>query len=293
LDAWSLIFFFFNHIFSFKVFGIFALVCDKNQQLTRSGGTLGARIETKTNKQSTTMRQILTLLLILSTNFQLFCQTEKLEIENLSLRYQQKEFPIDDYKQYGQDWRNLLSDLGGYPNLPYNYDNKAIKFEYLIETGVPKKITFDRILEWSAINFGSLDAVLNYKDFETGKIILKGNFNVTHRQDLKNFWGNLKEEIKETTCYQTYIFTIKDNKLKIEIMNIKYKFSFVGYMSSNIYIPGRTFEMSIHNIYPITNFDSSQWKEKLDLLNQTNLKIINLKDDISSYIKINKDDYNF
>ena len=46
-------------------------------------------------------------------------------------------------------------------------------------------------------------------------------------------------------------------------------------------------------MYPITNFESSEWKEKLDLLNQTNIRINLLIRDLNSYIKDFQKDYKF
>ena len=51
--------------------------------------------------------------------------------------------------------------------------------------------------------------------------------------------------------------------------------------------------MSIHNIYPITNFESDKWKEKLDLLKQTNIKINYLIGNLNQYIKGGKNDFDF
>lgn len=52
LDAWSLIFFLFHHVFLLKVFGIFALVCDKKQQQTASMGTLSQNIHDESIKNN-------------------------------------------------------------------------------------------------------------------------------------------------------------------------------------------------------------------------------------------------
>lgn len=220
-------------------------------------------------------------------------QTENIEKDNIFNRYQNGELSIEKYQQYASDWRLMIDDIKGYPVLPYDSLSRKIKFEYIIDNQISKKIIFERILEWSAINFGSISHVLHYKDFESGKIILKGNFDVSHRKDIKNFWGNPKEGVTTTTCFQTYIFTIKENKLKIEIVDLKYKFIFLGYLSATIYIPERYFEISIHDMYPVTNFESDKWKEKLDLLNQTNLNSLSLINSLKAYINNHNDDYNF
>ncbi len=105
-----------------------------------------------------TMKTFLIFLLFFIAKIS-FSQTEIIEKENIANRYQNGEFTIEKYQQYGKDWRALIEDLGGYPNLPYDNKSQIIKFEYVIETEMSKKIIYDRILEWSAISFGSLSDV--------------------------------------------------------------------------------------------------------------------------------------
>jgi hypothetical protein len=226
-------------------------------------------------------------------NNSIYCQTEQIEVNNIFKRFELGEITEEEFKQYAKSWRVLIDDLGGYPNLPYDSVKNSISYKKIFDVELSKKIIFDRVLEWAAISFGSLDHVLNYKDFETGKIILKGNFDVTYLKDVRNFWGNSKEALTQTTCYQTYVFTVKENKLKIEILNIRYKFYYFGYYNSSIYIPERTLEISIHDLYPITNFESDQWKENLDLLKQTNSIINKLTEGLSLYIKSYNQDYGY
>ncbi len=229
------------------------------------------------------MKNLIAIIAIFTTSCQVFSQTKSIELQNMSRRYQDGEFTVDTYKQYAQVWQDLLEDLGGYPSLPYDTASETMKFESVTELGVTKEIIFERILEWAAINFNHLDAVLHYKSLQSGKIILKGYFDVTHRRDLQNFWGNSKENFTQTTCYQTYVFTIKNGRLKTQISNIRYEFNSFG----------ESFEVSIDNMYPITNFGSNQWKEKLDLLNQTNLKITRLSENLIAYIESYNNDYDF
>jgi len=220
-------------------------------------------------------------------------QTEQLEKENLSNRFSNGEFSAATYKAYANDWRQLLDDIGSYPNLPYDEASGQIKFKLIEKTDQIKKINFNRILEWAAINFGALSSVLHYKDFENGKIIIKGWFDVTHKNDYKNFWGQSKEGVKSTKCYQTYVFTIKDNVIKIEVVDVRYEFKSHAYYMTTTYIPDRILEMSIHSIYPITNFESGEWKGKLDLLNQTNINIIKYISNLKEYITDYTNDYSF
>lgn len=238
------------------------------------------------------MKTKIFFLLIILCNYA-YSQTEKLEIENLTNRYSNGDFSIEKYQKYANDWKNLINDMGGYPSLPYNESSKKIKFNMIQSTKQSKKVNYNRILEWSAINFGSLDNVLHYQNFESGKIIIKGWFDVTHKSEYKNFWGKSKDGITTTKCFQSFIFTIKDDKVKVEITDVNYVFRSHSYYTTTVYIPDRKFEVSLHDIYPITNFNSHEWKEKLDLLNQTNLKIKRLIMNLNNYIKNYSNDYTF
>lgn len=236
--------------------------------------------------------KIIIFLLLLSSV--VYSQTEQQEKLSLSKRYENGEFSAETYRNYALDWKKMIIDIGGYPNLPYEEISGQIKFKLIDTTNQSKKTNYNRILEWSAINFGALSSVLHYKDFESGKIIIKGWFDVTHSNEYKNFWGKSKEGVKTTKCYQTYIFTIKDNAIKVEIVDLVYEFKSHGYYSTTTtYIPGRIFKIPIYKIYPVTNFESSEWKEKLDLLNQTNIRIKNDVIDLNNYIKNYNNDYKF
>lgn len=235
----------------------------------------------------------ITIIFILIGSSTVFCQTESIEKDNLSTRYKNGELTIEKYRQYANDWQRMIKDIGGYPNFPYDSASTSIRYVTIQETGLSKKINFNRIMEWSAINFGSLNNVLRYENYEDGKIILKGNFNVTHKKEYRNFWGSSKEGITVSICNQTYIFTIKDNKIKTEILDITFLFVVGAYYSSSSYIPERKIQVSIHNLYPITNFENSKWQEKLDMLKQANVRIYYLVRNLNNYVKNYYSDIDF
>lgn len=222
-----------------------------------------------------------------------WAQTEQLEKDNIHNKFKNGEFSVEAFKQYANDWKEMIQSVGEYPELPYEKESGMIKFSFVQETGQPKKINYDRIMEWAAINFGSIKSVLQYENLDNGKIILKGNFDVTHKNVYQVFFGRAREGLKTTKCKQTYIFTIKDNFIKVEIVDVKYEFKLLGYTGGSVYVPDRIYEVSIHNVYPITNYDSDKWKEMLDLLFQTNLKIELLVSDLTEYVKDYENDLEF
>jgi len=217
----------------------------------------------------------------------IYSQTEQLEEENLTKLLESGELSKSKFQTYGVYWREMIKEIGGYPELPYDEKSKKLKFKWIHEIQQSKKINFNRILEWSAITFGSLSDVLHYKDFESGKIVIKGWFDVTHLNEYKNFWGKSLEGFKTTKCYETYVFTVKDDIIKIEVGNVFYRYQTYGYTSDG------TVDVSIHSIYPITNFENTEWKEKLSLIEQTGNSIENLINNLVLYIEDYGNDYNF
>ena len=227
---------------------------------------------------------VVVILILFSVS--VFSQTEEIEKKSITQRYQNGEFSMESYQAYAKELKQMITDIGGYPDLPYDEKLGIIKFQFIETTNQSKEVNFKRTLEWAAINFGSLSSVLHYKDFESGKIIIKGYFDVTHKDQYKNFWGVSKQNLTTTSCYETFVFTIKENIIKVDVLDVGYKFTYYFGGYNNI-------EVSIHSVYPITDFKSDQWKGKIDLLNQTNLKMNKLIDDLGYYIQMNDGDYKF
>lgn len=239
------------------------------------------------------MKKYLHLIIVLICT-DIYCQTGKLELENLSARYSRGEFTQAEYIQLARDWNELLKSFGEYPKLPYNENIKAIEFKSIISfNDIDKKSIYDRTMEWAAETFGSLASVLHYSNPESGKIILKGWFNVVYKSDIETFFTSKKEKISSVKCNFTSVFTIKDNKEKIEVINIEYEYLIPGYISGNLYIPETTFNNDISSLYPITNGESILWKGRLDLMNQTNIRITYYFKDLEKYISNKAADYNF
>lgn len=136
----------------------------------------------------------------------LLSQTKQLEEAYAKEQWDAGKYTGDQYGKIGRAWARLLADFdGGYPELPYDREEERMKFEYIIELeGVTKAIIQTRLKEWTAINFGSIDAVLHYEDVESGKLILKGNFRIPYIDDYQNFWGQHKQRWESATCFQNW-----------------------------------------------------------------------------------------
>jgi len=237
------------------------------------------------------MKTLLFILLMPFVSYISFGQTEQAELDNVSRKFKKGKISSTEYKELANEWKNLLKKFDGYPEFPYRKESKIIQYEFIQNfPDLNKNILYNRVLEWAAINFGSLDAVLHYKDYESGKIILKGVVSIYQIVDIHSFFTTQKK-LLETNCHQTYIFTFNKNKIKLQIQNIGYKQKYYNQTASisSLY----TTDYSIHDLYPITNYPPDQWENKLFQLVSTDKKIRNLKAILFNYIKSYKKDYDF
>lgn len=222
-------------------------------------------------------------------------QSIEIERNNLKLKFKSGKISQNEYQLLGKELSNIIRELDSLPKFPYNWNTQQVEFKFVKDLqGIDKKTIYNRIMERSSILFGSLNSALQYSNFESGKIILKGWFNIFHKADTQSFWGGKKEIIKKKKCIATYIFTLKDNKLKIEVTDIVYEYKFDSYFTtSSYYVPERVEDVSLFSIYPITNDDPIYWKSNLDMIKQTALKIDSFVDDIYFYIGDHQNDYGF
>jgi hypothetical protein len=237
---------------------------------------------------------ILTTLLIAFTLSCLYSQTRKIEVENLKNRYEKGQIKIYEYQEMSKKWHNIINNYYEYPDLPFDTNSKEIHYiNNFTFQGLNKQNIFARILEYSAINFKSMDAVIVHKDFKSGKIILKGYFDVNYIEDYNNFWKSEKEKVNSLKCYSTYIFTIIDNRLKIDVQNIFYETFIKGEATGSYYVPDRYFDYSINMLLPITNSEIVEWKGRFSILNETDNGIKDLIYSIEKFIQEYISDYNF
>jgi len=218
------------------------------------------------------MKKIIVLLILIISSQLVKSQTE--EEEKKYLNSQVGILSQPELLAISREWRKLLEVNNGYPDIPYNSNIGSIDFEYIYDyPEFTKQQIFNRVKEWAAIYYGSLDAVLHYEDFNSGKIVLKGNFPFVISDKWTNFWGNPKESARTVRCFYTIIYTLKDNKLKVNYREIEYESTFDAIISSTVYIPSHTISYPITDLYPITKSVSSTWESRLNSLVETSSRI--------------------
>lgn len=239
------------------------------------------------------------LIILISTLFCLesFGQSEQLEKDYINSLIGKR--PSEEIQQMAQEWNALLLDVGGYPELPINKETGRIEYLNIFDLeGIDKPTIFNRIKEFSALSFGSLSSVLHYENFETGKIILKGNFKLSYLRNKTTigFWGQKKEKqvFDQARCEETYIFTIKEGKLKVEVIDLEYivNYKMYGSVGSGVVsnVTDRVFQTEL---YPLAKNDPSSWKGNLNLMIISTQTIKAFISSFADYIKENKNDYDF
>ena len=97
-------------------------------------------------------------------------------------------------------------------------------------------------------------------------------------------------QVDLVTSYQTYVFTVKESKVKLEIIGLEYDYEvyFFGEASAS-----RKQRRPIDFFLPITEGDPEDWKERLFLIQATESKILSLFQSLKTYIAGIEEDYKF
>lgn len=188
-------------------------------------------------------------------------------------------------------WKDVKSI---YPVIPFDTATKEILVEKVIAfPGITKAQAFKRVKEWAALNFGKLDAVLEYEDLETGKIILEGFVHISYEITYEGFWGKIKSAPTGTDLKFSLVVTLKDGKAKVKYENLAYKSVIGGYMAGSTYVPRETVVSRIVMGFPLVAGPPSSWRGNFDLLNKTMRELNATAPSLEKYVRAVVDDYGF
>ena len=211
---------------------------------------------------------LITVLVIFGSS--LYGQTDSIEKASIYNKMASKEIEQEEFLKTWQSWNQKMKEIKQYPNLPldrsgkvhYSFVNKLIDFN--------KEKLFNRTLEWLSINYGLVPSYI-YSNAADGKIIFRNSL------DLKT----------GSTCNYTSIISIKNEKIMIEYISISYQTFYPDHYSGDQWIPDRTVDIDISQVYPIVLKKPSEWNANLNLLKITNelfnTETKNLYDYIESY----------
>lgn len=238
------------------------------------------------------MKKILLFLVGLSLSTYSISQTEDAEMEYMNTLL--NKLSQTEVLELSKNWRSFL-EKNEYPSLPYNKDMGEIDYQFVYSyPELSKQKIFNRIKEYASLNYGSLDAVLHYEDFNSGKIVLKGFFPFVIIDEAKNFWGNPKEVAKEVDCFYTVVYSIKENKLKVNYRNIEFETTFGGYYSlAGVYLPETKLKKSLSSLYPVTMGTKETWLGKINTMKQTTKSLDSHQKMFDNFMKNSIEDMNF
>jgi len=224
---------------------------------------------------------MLLIIVLVCFGINIFSQSLDIEQKYINSEIQSGKLNPDQVKTLGVKW-NLFNKRFRYPELPLNKVTDEVDFSDTLAFDDKKRnIIFERSLEWIAINYGSI----LHKDPDSGKIIANGNMNITHTADYKGSFGSLVDYQTVTSANYTMVLTIKDNKMKYNIINIEYTFT------DNY---GSSYTLPITSLFPVFSNDESQWKRFLTVLYESKqIFYISLKNSLTEYINKTNEDYNF
>ncbi len=217
------------------------------------------------------------------------CQTNEIEKDNLMQRYLAGEMTQPEFRDVAQSWRKLTDEVG-YPVTPYDsISNKVVYTYFYALDGIPRGIIVNRVSEWAAVTFGNTTGLLTRQD-NTDRFIINGSIEVIF-PDLslvwKNGWtGYTETELQNSSlCMFTMVFTIRDGRMKSQIINIDYEYF--------DYLNNKSVNKTLDSCFPITSNEVGEWKAILNLVNETRRGIEDMNDQLVRYIQNYVDDYDW
>ncbi len=213
------------------------------------------------------MRTIIVSIIILLISFNMYGQTDSIEQSIVYKKALSMEITGPEYSKIVKDWVAAVKRSKGYPRLQVNNDGK-VQYSFIKEfPNVSKKLLYNRILEWLSVSYGIFSSYL-YSNQEDGKIICSISLKV----------------YDNTTSSFTYVISIKDNKILVNIMNLGYQVTTIGHYSGDTWIPDSSYYSGIDQVFPIILKEPLKWNYYLDLMATINKQLNNEMDILSDYL---------
>lgn len=202
----------------------------------------------------------------------LFSQSMQAEFGYLNNRQGKGWISKNKLKQDSITWDTFIKKHS-YPNPTFDSINKTCKYEFIVPLdSMNQTLIYKRILEYLTIKYTYLGDVILYEDSASGRLIVKLNNN-------GNF--NYNGTLKSYNYIIKIIYSVVDNKLKINVLNTLFKEA-----SDHHY-------QSMFASFPISKNYDYDWEKNLILLLdlENDIKEENLE--IVKYIKDYKKDLEF
>ncbi len=232
------------------------------------------------------MKNVLILLMVFFTHLTI-AQTLELENESLQKALTSKDLSEKKKKNLNQRWSTFLEEFT-YTELPFNKLVGDVEF-VRVDTfeGVSKKEIFSRIKEWATVNYGSLDTIMIYEDYEVGRMIVKGLGEVRINDISYGFWGSTGSKGKPLRCNYTMTYMVKDNKLKTKYSEFNYQREGALLIGGTEFNPIRVREYddySMRSLYPVVLQDKYTWESITVIFNRTTTEVERIQKSLDYYI---------
>jgi hypothetical protein len=231
----------------------------------------------------------ITFLLYVTIGIPGFSQTLKLEYDSMMNRYLAREFTQLEFKELSFAWRDLMDSIA-YPEVPYDSLTKKVEYEFVNELeGISRDIIVNRVSEWAALTFGSMDGLLTHQG-NASRLIINGSLELLFPDKglvWKNSWrGYVEKELQNSSiAYFTMVFTIQDGKMKSRVMNIQYEYT--------DFVSERTVNRTLHSCFPISSNGKDEWKAIIGLVNETRSSLEIMNNLLLAYVEDYENDYNW
>lgn len=179
-----------------------------------------------------------------------------------------------------------------YPVMQWDSLERRVVLDKVITfPGVGKQQAWKRMKEWAALNFNKLDAVVEYEDYESGKLIIEGYVEILHLAAYKTIWG---KRIPETSdLHFSMIVTVKDERAKVQFRNLRFKYYVPGYVSGSTYVSPEIYEKSLGYMLPMTSNEPEVWDIYFSLLRNSLQDLNERAPSIERYVRSVSEDYRF
>ena len=116
---------------------------------------------------------------------------------------------------------------------------------------------------------------------------------LSNQEDGKIICSNSLKISDNTTSSFTYVITIKEKKILMDIVNLGYVETQTGHYANDVWIPDMSNFYGIDQIFPIILKEQSKWNYYLNILTIVNKQMKNDIDSLSDYIMQYDSRYNF
>lgn len=204
-------------------------------------------------------------------------------------RYLAKDMSQLEFRDMSFAWRALIDSVG-YPEIPYDSIGRKVEYTFVHSlAAIPRETIVNRVSEWAAVSFGSTDGLLT-RQGNTSRLILNGFLEIPFPDMFmvwKNAWaGYVQKEMQNSSiCYFTLVFTIKEGRMKSQVMNLSYEYT--------DFVSDRSISRTLNSLFPISSNEQNEWKAIIGLVNETRKSLDAMMDLLIGYIRTYEDDYSW